>query len=90
VRALNSQFGGTFWPISPYGQAMVKITGTWGWPAVPPEIEEATRLLTIRQFRRFDSPLGVAGFGDLGAITVRSIDPDIKALIAPFSLAAFA
>lgn len=90
IRALGTDFGGAAWPISPYGRAMLKITGTWGWPAVPAEIEEATRLLTIRQFKRFDSPLGVAGFGDLGAMMVRNIDPDIQALIAPFMLVAVA
>lgn len=90
IRALGTDFGGMTWPLSPLGRAMLKITGTWGWPSVPPEIEEATRLLTIRQFKRFDSPLGVAGFGDLGTIMVRNIDPDIQALIAPFMLVAVA
>lgn len=89
VRLIRST-GTVMFPINTYGKVMVKISGTWGWPSVPPEISEATRLMVLRQFRRFDSPLGVAGFGDLGAMQVRSIDPDIAALIAPFQLAAVA
>lgn len=86
VRLLNS----TYIPYSSERRATVSVQGTWGWPSVPAEITEATRLMVIRQFRRFDSPLGVAGFGDLGVVNVRSIDPDIAALIAPFMLQAFA
>jgi len=86
VRLLN----GTLFPYSTERRPTLSMLGTWGWPDVPAEINEATRLMVIRQFRRFDSPLGVAGFGDLGVINVRSIDPDIAALIAPFMLAAVA
>lgn len=85
-RMLRSN-GNVIFPMNTYGKVMVKMTGTWGWPAVPAEISEATRLMVLRQFRRFDSPLGVAGFGDLGTIMVRAIDPDIQALITPFMLA---
>jgi hypothetical protein len=38
----------------------------------------------MRLFKRYDSPLGVAGFGDIGAIRVGRIDPDVDALIMPF------
>jgi len=86
IRAIGPQ---TF-PMNTYGQALIKVTTQWGWPAVPPEIGEATRLMVLRQFRRYDSPLGVAGFGDMGAMMVRSIDPDIAALISPFQLVAVA
>lgn len=86
LRLLNN----TFIPFSSERRATLSVQGTWGWPDVPAEINEATRLMVIRQFRRFDSPLGVAGFGDLGVINVRSIDPDIAALIAPFMLAVVA
>ena len=81
---------GSMFPVASNGQALVQVTARWGWPSVPDAIAEATRLLVLRQFRRFDSPLGVAGFGDLGAIMVRSIDPDIEALIAPYTVLAVA
>lgn len=65
-------------------EATVQVTGVWGWNAVPIDIKQATILLGMRLFKRYDSPLGVAGFGDIGAIRVGRIDPDVDALIAPF------
>lgn len=82
LRALD-----TGWPVAANGRTLIQITARWGWPAVPDAIREATVLLAARQFRRLDSPLGVAGFGDLGAIVVRRIDPDVAAMIAPYRLA---
>lgn len=67
-------------------RATVQVTAKWGWPSVPVAITEATALLAARIFKRYDSPLGVAGFGDLGAITVRRLDPDVEQLIAPYRL----
>lgn len=58
--------------------ALVKVTGVWGWPAIPKAIEFACILQSQRFFKRFDSPTGVLGFGDMGAIRVaRNLDPDI-------------
>jgi hypothetical protein len=65
-------------------EATVQVTGVWGWSAVPTAIKQATIIMAIRQFKRYDSPLGVAGFGDLGAMRVSSIDPDMEALVLPF------
>lgn len=66
------------------GEATVEVTGTFGWDTVPTAIKFATILLSSRLFKRMDSPLGVAGIGDIGVIRVSRIDPDIDALIAPF------
>jgi hypothetical protein len=66
------------------GEATVKVTGVWGWPSIPVQIKQATILLAMRQFKRYDSPLGIAGFGDLGGIRVGRTDPDVEALIMPF------
>lgn len=65
-------------------EATVKVTGVWGWDTVPTAIKQATILMAMRQFKRYDSPLGVAGFGDLGAMRVSNIDPDVEALVMPF------
>ena len=65
-------------------EATVQVTGVWGWSAVPTAIKQATIILGLRQFKRYDSPLGVAGFGDIGAIRVGRLDPDVEALIHPF------
>lgn len=64
----------------------LQITGTWGWPSIPDDIREACVLLSMRMFSRFNAPLGVAGFSDMGAITVRSIDPDVRDLLNPYQL----
>lgn len=65
-------------------EATAQVTGTFGWSAVPTAIKQATIILAQRHYKRYDSPLGIAGFSDLGAVTVRSVDPDVRALIAPF------
>lgn len=67
------------------GEASVEVTGVYGYgTAVPKAVEQATILLALRQYKRFDSPLGVAGFGDMGAVMVRKIDPDVQAMLMPY------
>jgi hypothetical protein len=72
------------------GEATVQVVGTFGWSAVPIAIKQAVLMLAQRQFKRYDSPLGVAGVGDLGVIRVSRIDPDVQALVAPFRRVRFA
>jgi hypothetical protein len=62
----------------------VQVTARWGFPTVPSAITEATLLMAGRLFKRGDSLLGVAGFSDMGVITVRGVDPDVDHLIQPF------
>lgn len=65
--------------------ASVRVTGTWGWSAVPVQVKQATIIQATRLFKRADSPLGVAGFGDLGVMRVaRGLDPDVAELLQPF------
>lgn len=66
------------------GEATVEVTGTFGWSSVPTAIRQATIILASRIFRRNDSPLGVAGFGDIGVVRVSKLDPDVEAMIMPF------
>lgn len=76
--------GDYLWPIEG-GEALVQITGTWGWPSVPIAIKQACIIQASRIYKRLDSPLGVAGFGDLGAIRVsRNLDPDVEQLVMPY------
>jgi len=70
--------------------APIKITAIWGWPAIPYPVRSACILLAGRLTKRGDSLLGVAGFGDLGAITVRNIDPDVQKMLAPYKTATLA
>jgi len=66
-------------------QALVQVTAKWGWESVPEPITQATIIQASRIFKRYDSPLGVAGFGDLGAIRVsRFLDPDMAQLVEPY------
>ena len=62
----------------------VEVTARWGWPAVPVAIKQATIILAGRYSKRGDSLLGVAGWGDLGAVMVRNVDPDVEQLIASY------
>lgn len=71
-------------------KASVQIAGSFGWSAVPTAVKQATIILAMRQFKRYDSPLGVAGFGDLGMIRVGRVDPDIEALLMPYKKMAIA
>jgi hypothetical protein len=69
-----------------YGeQALVQVTAVFGWPSVPEPITQATIIQASRIFKRYDSPLGVVGFGDLGQIRVsRYLDPDMAQLVEPY------
>ena len=82
IRAVNTYT----WPVVDY-QALVRITGTWGWASVPTAVKQACIIQSSRIFKRLDSPLGVAGFGDLGAIRVgRYLDPDVEQLLMPYRI----
>lgn len=90
---LNDYIGGLVWPytrlravgdyvfpIDP--ETTVKVTATWGWPTVPMTVQQATIIQAARIYKRLESPLGVAGFGDLGVMRVsRGLDPDVSQLI---------
>ena len=65
-------------------QATVRIQGVYGFTPVPVQITQACVIQASRIYKRLDSPLGVAGFGDMGAIRVGKVDPDVAMLIRPF------
>lgn len=103
LEPVNGRAGGAPWPwtrIRGIGdpqfyrfgeEATVKVTATWGFgTAVPTMVTQACVIQAARIFKRLDSPLGVAGFGDLGAIRVSRTDPDVAALLAPFKKIAVA
>lgn len=79
VRAVGTM---TF-PVLP--QVTVQIAGVFGWNSVPVDVTLACVIQAQRLFKRFDSPLGVVGMGDLGAIRVSRIDSDVQALLAPYT-----
>jgi hypothetical protein len=82
IRAVNTYT----WPYVDQ-QALCRITGVWGWASVPVAIKQATIIQSSRLFKRLDSPLGIAGFGDMGAIRVnRYLDSDVEQLAMPFRI----
>lgn len=63
----------------------VKVTAVFGFAtAVPAAVKQACILASLRQYQRYSSALGVAGFGDMGAVRVARIDPDIQSMLMPF------
>lgn len=78
--------GDYLWPSDEYGEATVQLTGVFGWPGgTPINVTQAAVIQSSRIFKRLDSPLGVAGFGDMGAIRVgRGLDPDVAQLVEPY------
>ena len=74
------------WPVVDQ-QALCRITAVWGWASVPIAIKQATVIQSSRLFKRLDSPLGITGFGDMGAIRVnRYLDSDVEQLAMPFRI----
>lgn len=70
------------WPSSP-GQR-IRVTARWGWPAVPPPVDEAARRMALRLWKLKDAPEGVVGSAEWGAVRVLGSDPVITGLLAPF------
>lgn len=64
------------------GEALVRVTGSWGWSTVPTAIKQATVLQAARVFKRNDSPTGILSSPDLGFIRIGTkLDPDVAILI---------
>jgi hypothetical protein len=63
-----------YWPIYPRS---VRITGKFGWPAVPSEIVRATTILATKLFKRQESPFGIvtAGVDDITAMRIATGAP---------------
>lgn len=64
----------------------VSVTGTFGWPAPPADVKQATAILASRLFKRSrEATFGVIGF-DLegGAVRIPGRDPDVYRLLEPY------
>lgn len=71
----------------PSGPRSVEIAGTWGWPAVPTDIKQATAIQATRLFKRaMEAPFGVAGvsFDGGGIRLLNRLDADVEMLVSPF------
>jgi hypothetical protein len=70
----SGQQGGGWLPFTwPYTHMnRVRVTGTWGWNTVPPNVSHATLMLAVDLFKSKDAPWGMAGLSDLGIVKVQS------------------
>jgi len=84
IRAVGDYIFPEYFYATQSAEATVQVTGTFGYAALPDAVKQACILLSMRQFKRFDSPLGVAGFGDIGVVRVSRVDPDVAALLEPY------
>jgi len=94
---LNSFTDGMTWPVTRLravnnfgwynnqGIQSVKITGKYAFGSIPSSVVQAAVMQASRLFKRADSPLGVAGFGDIGVMRVgKALDPDVEVLLTPY------
>lgn len=81
LQAIN----GKIWPrrFADFVRDTVKVTGTWGWPAVPSSVVQATLVLAAENFKMMDAPFGYVGFGNFGTARVQ-MNPKAKALLDPY------
>jgi len=69
----------------PTGRKAVKITGVWGWPAVPRAIRAACSLECKRALKHAESPSGIAASEALGMWVVEpSWHPKSLAFMRPY------
>ncbi|MFM9811605.1 phage gp6-like head-tail connector protein [Streptomyces scabiei] len=67
----------------------VRVTTRFGWPAVPPDITEASYIQATRLHKRKNSPEGILGSAEWGVVRLSRRDPDVWALIEPYILPGF-
>lgn len=84
---LAATFATNYFPIrytSSIVHPTVKVTGTWGWAAVPDPVKQATLVIAAQLYKMGDAPFGTAGFGEFGVLRVREI-PIVQQLLGPYS-----
>lgn len=65
----------------------IRVTGIFGWPAVPAAIVEAATIQATRLWARRLAPLGLAGSSEFGLTAIANMDPDVRSLIAAYKSA---
>jgi hypothetical protein len=62
----------------------VRVTGNYGWEAIPTEVNEATLLQANLYLHRRNSPEGVAGFNEFGVSRISKVmDPTVQVILEP-------
>ena len=62
----------------------VQVTARFGWPSVPDDINQACLILTADLYKRKDSPGGILGLGDLGAIRMSPLGRDVTQIVRAY------
>jgi hypothetical protein len=67
----------------PVGQTQaIRVSGIFGWSAVPEVVRQACLIQSSRVFNRNASPFGIAGSPDLGTVRLSArLDPDVQVLL---------
>ncbi len=87
LRAVN----GSFWPIlltMPWQQPVhppIRVTGSFGWPAIPDPVKQATRIFSAYYYKLGDAPLG-ATMGEYGVLRAHADNPDACNLLRPYAV----
>jgi hypothetical protein len=84
---ISATFAQKFMPmrrVFQYMRPTVRVTGTFGWPAVPDAIRQAVFVAAAQLYKLGDAPFGVAGFGEFGVVRVRE-NPVVMQLLAPYA-----
>lgn len=69
----------------PTARRGVRVTGTWGWPAIPSPVEEACLLIAVRLNQSAKAPFGTAGTVQDGAVQYTPrVDPVVRQLLDPY------
>lgn len=77
--------GGYYFPVGV--EHAVKVTGQFGWEAVPPDIAMAAGILAGKLLKRArEAPFGIVSFGggDSGAMRIALRDPDVTNLLSDY------
>lgn len=62
-----------------------RISGIFGFPDIPYEVEMACKIQASRLFVRKQSPFGIAGSVELGTVRLNSrLDPDVEMLLKTY------
>lgn len=64
----------------------IRVTGNWGWMAVPDTIKQATLMQANRLLKRRDAAFGVAGSPEVGSELrlLTALDPDVAVALRPY------
>ena len=85
--ALRTMIGAKGTGDDPVLSQALEAAGSWIYERVRPgeifhpDVVQAVLLMAARLYKRRQSPEGVAGWDDMGAVRVLSRDPDVERLI---------